>query len=441
MKYVEKSKELFLDTGTRFPREMIWSIGMVKFAAAKANRELGLLEGQIAELIEKKAIEVAKGLHDDMVIVDVFQTGSGTGLNMNVNELISELCESESGIKVHPNDHVNMSQSSNDVGPTIIRIAAIYTAKRLVLPSLGKIISSLRNLSRRTSNIYKSGRTHLRDALPLTMGQEFSAYMDAFLRHKKLILRNLEFLREIPIGGTAVGTGLNAHPKFGKLVTKILAKETGIELIPAKNRFRATRLITDVLQLSSIYASISNDIYRLCQDIRLMFSGPKTGFNEIDITSQEEVAGSSIMPGKTNPVTVESVLLACAYIIGLNETERIASLLGEFELSMGIPLAGFCIVLQSKLLSQSMQKLSDQVLEKIIPNKELCQKYAESSAALITVISPKIGYDKATEVARKVSKGLTVKEALEELGYSEIEIKKILSLRNLVKPGIPAKNF
>jgi fumarate hydratase class II len=441
MKYVEGSKRVFLDTGTRFPREVIWAIGAIKFSAAKSNVELGLLEKGMGLVIQAKAKELMEGAHDDMVSVDVFQTGSGTGLNMNANELIAELASIEMDSKVHPNDHVNMSQSSNDVGPTAVRVAAAYVVSRDLLPALKGMVDSLTAQSRKTSKIFKSGRTHLRDALPVTMGQEFGAYADAFSRDSEFIREAMQHMLELPIGGTAVGTGLNADPAFGTMVAAGLAKESGLGFKAARNKFRATRLLTDVSSLSAALRSVSVDLYRLCQDIRLMFSGPLTALGEIDIPSQEEVAGSSIMPGKTNPVTVESALLACAEVAGLDSANNAAASLGEFELTMGVPLMAYNLVLQTKLLSEALRKMASLVIDNVVPSKERGRKYAESSPALITVISPRIGYDKAAVVGKQLAKGVPIRSALKNLGFSPKEIEKILDLDALVKPGIPAKKL
>jgi fumarate hydratase class II len=441
MKYVEGSKRVFLSTGTRFPREVIWAVGAIKFSAAKSNVELGLLDREIGGTIQAKAKELMDGTHDSLVSVDVYQTGSGTGLNMNANEILAELASEELGKKVHPNDHVNMSQSSNDVGPTAIRIAAVLAVSRNLLPALEGMSKSLSGLSKKTSTVYKSGRTHLRDALPVTMGQEFGAYADEFSRDEKLVKETMEFLLELPIGGTAVGTGLNADPRFGGLVAKEVAGLSGLRFTSAKNKFRPTRLLTDMSALSGTMRSISIDLYRLCQDLRLMFSGPLTALGEIDIPTQEEVAGSSIMPGKTNPVTVESALLAAAEVVGLDGANAFAASLGEFELTMGVPLMGYNLVLQTKLLSEALNKLSSLVIDHVVPLKEKARSYAETSPALITLVSPKIGYDKATEMGKEMTKGVSIRTALKKLGYGEKEIDAILNMKDLVEPGIPSKKL
>jgi len=441
MKYVEHSRRVFLETGNRFPREVIWAVGVVKLAAARSNVSLGLLDGGIGSAIQRKAKEVMKGLHDDRFTVDVFQTGSGTGLNMNANELIAELASRDLRGKVHPNDHVNMSQSSNDVGPTAVRVAAAHATERQVVPSLRKIARSLRTLSRRTSATVKPGRTHLRDALPVTMGQEFGAYADAFERDARMLSESVRYLFELPMGGTAVGTGLNADPRFGAMVSREISKATGLRFVPARDRFRATRLLTDVANLSGGFRTVSLDMYRLCQDLRLMFSGPYTGIGEIDIPSQEEVAGSSIMPGKTNPVTVESALLASAEVIGLDAANQFAASLGEFELAMGVPLIGYNAVVQARLLSEALGKLATVVIDRVVPMKERGRMLAETSPALITVISPRIGYDKAAALGKRIAHGAPIRTALRELGYDERQIDSILDMKRLVRPGIPSKRL
>ena len=441
MKYVEGSKRVFLSTGTRFPREVIWAVAAIKYAAAKANVELGLLDGEMGRTIQATAQELMNGEHDSLIVVDVYQTGSGTGLNMNVNEVLAELASEKLGKKVHPNDHVNMSQSSNDVGPTAIRVAAAMAVKSSLLPALRRTSSSLGALSKRTSTVYKSGRTHLRDALPVTMGQEFGAFADEFSRDAELLEKTMAYIMEVPIGGTAVGTGLNADPKFGVMVAKEVARLSDLDFLSAKNKFRPTRLLTDLSSLSGTMRSIGIDLYRLCQDLRLMFSGPLTGMGEIDIPTQGEIAGSSIMPGKTNPVTVESALLASAEVVGLDSANVFAAALGEFELTMGVPLMGYNVVLQAKLLSEALGKVSSLVVDHVIPMREKARSYAETSPALITVISPKIGYDRAAAVGKQLAKGVPIRTALKELGYGRKEIDAMLELKDLVKAGLPAKKI
>ncbi len=438
MSYTERSKGLFLDTGTRFPREIIWAMGAVKAAAARANRALGVMDGAMAAAIERAALEVMEGLRDQEIVVDVFQTGSGTGLNMNVNEVIARRASEILGSSVHPNDHVNMSQSSNDVVPTAIRVAAISVAESRAMPALRALSSALRDLSSRTASVYKSGRTHLRDALPVTMGQEFGAYAFALSRDAEALAEALEPARDLPLGGTAVGTGLNSPEGFAEIAVAELSSITGLRLRPAPDRFAQMRLLTDLVGVSSALRSAALDIMRLSQDLRLMYSGPATGLGEIDLPGQAEIAGSSIMPGKTNPVTVEACLQASAQIMGLDHAIQLAGLLGEFELSMGIPLAGYDIVLEMRLASEAASKLAG-VVAGVVPNAERARRYAESSPALIILISPIIGYERASEIGKRLAKGLSIRDALRELGLEEAEIDRLLDMERLVRPGVPAR--
>jgi len=439
MSYTESSKRVFLNTGTKFPQPVVWAVAVVKLAAARANQELGVLDKETAEAIQRAATELMEGIHAEDIVVDVFQTGSGTGINMNVNEVLAKRASEILNRKVHPNDHVNMSQSSNDVVPTAIRIAAVKESVLKLLPSLQTIINSLQAISSKTYDIVKSGRTHLRDALPVTLGQEMEAYARAFERDMKMVTQAVEDVRFLPLGGTAVGTGMNSPQGFQQTVIRKINEVTGLDFKPADSNFMRMRLLTDMVNLSGALRGTALDLYRLSQDLRLMFSGPFTGLNEIDIPSQEEVAGSSIMPGKTNPITVESCLQASVQVMGLDHAVQLAGMLGEFELSMGIPLTGYDVVTEIDLLSEALTKMAKVVIENIVPNEEKMKKYAESSPSLITVISPRIGYDKASKIGKQLAKGMSIREALKELGYSDKEIDEILDLKKLVKGGYALK--
>jgi fumarate hydratase class II len=443
MRYVEGAKRVFMDTGTRFPRKIIWAVALIKREAAEANSSLGTLDPKIASAISAASSEVMEGRHDSKVIVDVFQTGSGTGLNMNLNELIAdratELLLGMGGDKaaaaVHPNDHVNMGQSSNDVGPSAIRLAAVALCDEELAPAMVNASRRLSALAKRTSAVYKAGRTHLRDALPVTMGQEFAAYADALDHDLQLLLNVMAYAKELPMGGTAVGTGLNASPGFGAAVIRGLNKSSRLGFSEAKSRFRAMRLLSDLVALSSVLSVTALDVYRLCQDIRLMFSGPFTGLGEIEIPTQQEVAGSSIMPGKTNPVTVEAALLVSAQVMGLDRANQVAGMLGEFELSMGVPLVGYNVATQVALLSEALRKLSSVVFDHVVPDAKKNRAYAEASPALIAAISPEIGYDKAAKMGKRLARGLSIRDGLKQLGYTDREVDKILDLRKLVDPA------
>ncbi|MEM3351987.1 MAG: lyase family protein [Saccharolobus sp.] len=438
MKYTETAPKLFMNTGTRFPRKIIWAAGLVKRACAKVNSDLGLIDRRIADAIIKASEELMEGKLDDKIVLDVFQTGSGTGLNMNVNEVLAEVASSYINAKVHPNDHVNFGQSSNDTMPTVMRIAAVSEVHEKLIPAIQKIILSLSKKAQEYSDVIKAGRTHFRDAMPVTLGQELSAYADTFQHDQEQIKSILEYVKELPIGGTATGTGINTHPEFQERVINEINRITGLGFKPA-NTFRGMRLLTDLLLLSGALRNIAIDLYRLGQDIRYMFSGPFTGLNEIDLPTQEEIAGSSIMPGKTNPVTVEASLLISAQVVGLDHANQFASMLGEFELAMGVPLIGYNIVTQINLLAEALNKFSSLIIDGMVPNVDKMKRYAQSSPSLITVISPIIGYDKAAEIGKKLNKGMSIYDALKELGYKDEEIEKILDLKKLVKPGFTSK--
>ena len=427
--YTRKAMELFNLSSFRFQRSIVKAMGMVKYAAAKVNSQLSLLPSDVAEAIMKASWELVEGKLDRWVVVDVIQTGSGTGLNMNINEVIAKRASELLGRVVHPNDHVNMGQSSNDVVPTAIRVATYLEVESSLIPALTDFTRLLEDKAVEYGDLVKPGRTHLRDALPVTLGQEFKAYAGMFLRDTEFLKSALERIHELPIGGTAVGTGLNTHPRFGELVVEELRRLTGLPFRRG-NSFVGMRSLTDVYMVSSAMKAIALDLIRLCNDLRLMYSGPNTGLNEIDIP--QEIPGSSIMPGKENPVIVEASMLAAVQVIGLDTAVSLAVNLGEFELSMGIPLTGYDIILEVQLLSGALRQLGEYVIARVKPNKERMRKLAESSTALITMISPLVGYDKAS----MLSKAVNIRDALRGLGISENEINRILNLKRLTEPGI-----
>ncbi len=435
MKYMAVADRYFLSTGKRFQREIIWAMAAIKVAAAKANNELGLLDDDIASAIVEIGVKMMDGELDKEITVDVFQTGSGTGLNMNVNEVIAKHASQLLGKDVHPNNHVNMSQSSNDVVPSAIRLAALKRYERL-RPVYVDFLNSLKRASRSFGDVVKPGRTHLRDALPVTLGQELGAFLDGLARDLESVEKALEGVKELPLGGTAVGTGFNTHEKYIETVFKHLREVTGLDVKPARDRFRATRLLTDMALLSSSLKAVAVDLYRLSQDIRLMFSGPFTGLNEIDIPM--EIAGSSMMPGKTNPVTVEAVLQASAYIMGLDHANQVAAMLGELELSMGIPLMGYNIIEMMDILETSFDKMARNVIDVIKPRREYLESQARKSPALVTALVPIIGYDKAAELGKKITAGMDLVEALKSIGYSDEEVKRLLDVKRMTRPGIYA---
>jgi len=433
--YTEKAVKLYNFTGLRFPREIIEAMGLIKYAAAKANKELGLLEPDIADAIMDAAMRLARGELDDKIVLEVSQTGSGTGLNMNVNEAIADEASRKLGKRIHPNDHVNKGQSSNDVVPSAVRLATALAAHRSLLPELEALEQQLSELAAKYGDVVKPGRTHLRDAMPVTFGQELSAYADAARMGRELLAKALEPVYELPIGGTAVGTGFLTHPEFGERVVAELRALTGLPLRVARNRFRAMRSLSDMVALMGAVRAIALDLSRAMQDIRLMFSGPYTGFAEVELP--QEVAGSSIMAGKENPVVPEAIMQVMAYVLGLDSTATWAASLGELELNMGIPMTGYATVTAIKTLAAAIKQAREYVYARVRPNVERMRALAESSAAVVTSLLPKLGYDKTAEVAKRVAAGEPIRAVLRSLGLSEEEINKLLDLKRMTQPGYP----
>ncbi|MEM3490363.1 MAG: class II fumarate hydratase [Nitrososphaerota archaeon] len=417
-----RALENFRISGLRFPHAFIRALAMVKACASLANMSLGLLDKKRGEAIYFAAIEVVEGRMDEHFPIDVIQTGSGTSINMNMNEVIAnraaEMLGGEKGDKslIHPNDHVNMGQSSNDVVPTAIRVAAAEEINKKLIPSLEKMIRALELKSEEFRGVVKSGRTHLRDAVPVTLGQEFSGYAEMMRKGLSSIVRASEGLLELPIGGTATGTGLNTHPEFGKKVAEYLSEKIGLQFKITNNRFEAMGSQGAVLEVSASLRTVALNLLKICNDLRLLSSGPNTGLNEIEIPPVQP--GSSIMPGKVNPVIIEAAMLASCLVIG-NDTAIVeASRVGELELNLGNPLIAYLLLQSIEVLSNALDVLSEKALRGIRANIDKCRHYAERSTALITVAAPLIGYDKAAEIlARAQREGITIKELLVNTGY------------------------
>lgn len=432
----------FQISGLRFPRELIRAIGLVKYAAAKANMELGLIEERIARAIMSAARELSDGKFDEHIVVDVFQTGSGTSFNMNVNEVIaSRASELLGGIRsavglVHPNDHVNMGQSTNDVFPTAMNVAVVELTVKELLPSLEILERELSKKAEEFKDIVKAGRTHLRDALPVTLGQEFSGYATMVRKGRERVVRSLNSLKELPIGGTAVGTGLNTHPMFPKLVIDELNALTGLGFMEAENRFESMGARDGCVEFSGSLKVLACSILKICNDLRLLYSGPNTGFNEIDLPALQ--AGSSIMPGKVNPVILEAVCQASVKVISNDNSITLCSQLGELELNMGMPLMAYDILQSIKLMSNATKALAEKCISGITANVERCRLHAESSAALLTILAPSLGYEAVARIVNKMLRDRrSIREALvEELGMNPSEVDRILDFNRLTRPGI-----
>jgi fumarate hydratase class II len=437
-----RAVENFPISSQRFQREFIWALALIKHAAALANVELGLLDPKKGEAIARAALEVAEGRFDGHFVVDVFQTGSGTSTNMNANEVIAnralEILGAERGDKktIHPNDHVNMCQSTNDVIPTAMNLAASKLIVDKLIPALERLEKALMAKADEFKDYVKAGRTHFQDAVPVTFGQEFSGYAEMIRKGRRRILNALESLKEVPIGGTATGTGLNAHPDFARRVVERINSLTGLGIRVADNRFEAMGSRDCCLEASGALRVIAHSILKICNDLRIMSSGPNTGIGELELPAVQP--GSSIMPGKVNPVVVEAAMLAAAQVIGYDAAIAAASRLGELELNMGLPLIAYDLLESIKILSNTMINLAEKCISGIIVNVERAEGLAEKSPALVTVLAPKIGYDNAAKIAKKMLEtGKSIKEILVEEGVAdEGSVHEMLDLLKLTRGGL-----
>ena len=433
--YAERARPYYLETGTRPPRRLIWAVSLVKAAAARANAALGLMEADMAKAIEDAALEVANGGHDNEIVVDVYQTGSGTGLNMNVNDIVATIASMRLGRPVHPNDHVNMSQSSNDVIPTAVRLAVLAAVKADLAPSVSGLVSSLRRKGSEFADVIRPGRTHLRDALPITFGQTMEAYAHMIERDLDIVLRVADALREVPLGGTAVGTGANTRRDYAALAVSELSRLSGYELVPSPSKSALMRSLADIAALSGALRSLALDMLRVSDDLRLLNSGPYTGIAEIEVPV--DVPGSSMMPGKRNPVTLEAVNQAAAQVMGLDGAVAWGASLGELELNMGFMVVAYSALKEVELLTEMARKLSA-VIYSVRPRVERMESLAAASQALMTFMSPYIGYEAASRVAELVASGRQLREALLDVVKDDKTVERLIGvlsdLRKLTQP-------
>jgi fumarate hydratase class II len=436
----QRAVENFPISDLRFRRPFIKALGIIKWAAAQANRELGLVEPRIADAIIQAAEEVIDGKHDDHHVVDIFQTGSGTSSNMNTNEVIAnraiEILGGNIGSKdpVHPNDHVNRGQSSNDVIPTAIHIAAMLEIKEKLIPALAKLYESLDSKAHEFDDIVKIGRTHLQDATPITLGQEFSGYA----RQAELSIRRvectLERLSELALGGTAVGTGINAHPKFAERAIELIGEKTGIAFREATNHFEAQAAKDAVCEVSGMLKTVAASYMKIANDVRWLASGPRCGIGEIMLP--ETQPGSSIMPGKVNPVIAESMIMASAQVMGNDVTVTLCAATGNFELNVMMPVMAHDLLESVHILASSADNFAEKCVDGIKADKERCNEMIEKSLAMCTSLTVEIGYDKAAAIAKKAYKsGKTVREvAMEEGEISEDRLSELLDPLTMAKP-------
>lgn len=422
----ERSLQFFHIGKDRFPREMIRALGLIKKHAAIINTELGLIEESKSKLIVKAAIEVIEGLLDDHFPLSVWQTGSGTQTNMNANEVIAnranEIFGSPLGLKspIHPNDDVNKGQSSNDVFPTSMHISSAEMIIHHLVPNLKFLESKLKEKSEKFQHIIKIGRTHLQDATPLTLGQEFSGYTQQLTYSLERIHRVLPSLYRIALGGTAVGTGLNTHPNFSSKMANALAKETGIPFESAPNKFEALAANDSLVEVSGILKTIATSLMKIANDIRWLSSGPRSGIGEIRIPENEP--GSSIMPGKVNPTQSEALTMVCAQVIGNDVAVNIGGASGNFELNVFKPLIIFNVLNSIRLLSDASLSFAKHCVDGIEANESKIQSNLENSLMLVTALNPHIGYDKAAKIAKLAYlENLSLKEAGVQLGFLTAE--------------------
>ncbi len=435
----QRAVENFPISGTPLEQEHLIALARIKKAAAQANAKLGILSNEIADAISAAADEVIAGKHFAEFPVDVFQTGSGTSSNMNMNEVLATIASVRLGKDVHPNDHVNASQSSNDVFPTSVHVAVTSALVKDLIPALDYLASSLEEKAKAWKEAVKPGRTHLMDATPVTFGQEFAGYAAQIRYGIERVNSTIARVAEVPQGGTATGTGINTPKGFPQEVIQRLAKDTGLPITEARDHFEAQGARDALVEVSGALKVIAVSLTKINNDIRWMGSGPNTGLAEIHIPDLQP--GSSIMPGKVNPVVPEAVLMVCARVIGNDATVTWAGASGNFELNVAIPVMGNALLESIRLLTNSMRVLTDKTVKGLEINQERAKALAESSPSIVTPLNRFIGYEAAAKIAKySVEKGITVKEATVALGFVDGEkltmeqLDKALAVLPMTKP-------
>ncbi|HBN45694.1 MAG TPA: class II fumarate hydratase [Candidatus Marinimicrobia bacterium] len=436
----QRSLQNFKIGGEQFPREFIRAYGILKKAAATVNESFGSLDARLADAIRNAADEVIEGKLDDHFPLVVWQTGSGTQTNMNVNEVISnraiEMLGGELGSKdpVHPNDHVNMSQSTNDTFPTAINIAAVESATQQLLPSLERLQKALSAKADEFKDIIKLGRTHLQDATPLSLGQEFSGYVSQVEHGITRVKNALNHCYELAMGGTAVGTGINSVEGFGEAAANEISNLTGLPFVTAENKFEAMGGQDSIVELSAMLKTVAVSLHKIANDIRLLGSGPRSGIGELILPANEP--GSSIMPGKVNPTQAEALTMVCTQVMGNDVTITTAGAAGHFELNVYRPVMAFNIIQSIRLLADASDSFATHCVEGIEANEERIHSNLHNSLMLVTALNPHIGYDKAAEVAKKAYKeNTTLREAIIDLGYMNGEdFDKLVQPKDMIQP-------
>ncbi|MGD0198748.1 MAG: class II fumarate hydratase [Solirubrobacteraceae bacterium] len=425
-----KAIENFKISGEGVPPAVIHWLGRIKGAAAEVNGELGLLDAEVAQRIAAAAREVADGKHDDQFPIDVFQTGSGTSSNMNANEVIAALA----GEGTHPNDHVNLGQSSNDVFPSAVHLAALEHATRKLVPVLEALEATFAAKAAAFHDIVKSGRTHLMDAVPVTLGQEFGGYAAQIRLGRARVQAALPHVAQIPLGGTATGTGLNTHPEFAARVRALLTRESGLAIEAPEDPFEAQGNRDALVELSGALKVIAVSLTKIAQDLALMGSGPRAGLGELFLPELQK--GSSIMPGKVNPVIPEVVLQVAAQVIGNDAAITIGGMQGNFELNVRVPLIARNLLGSLTLLTNAARALDEKCVAGIEASLAGCERSAESTLAVATALNPYIGYDAATEIVKEAtSSGRPLREVAREQGVSEDVLDAALDLHKMALGG------
>lgn len=427
-------------SGLKLQRRFIKAQGIVKLAAARANGLLGILDKKRLKAIEKAALEVIKGVHDKYFVVDVYQAGAGTSQNMNANEVIANRAIEILGGKkgdyniIHPNDHVNMAQSTNDTIPTALYISSFESVQNELIPALKNLQNALVRKSRRFATVVKSGRTHMQDAVPISLGQEFSGYAEAVKHDMLRIQKASHSLLNLPIGGNAVGTGINAHPRFRAYTIREIREITGVKRFRScKNLFEGIQNVSPALELSASLRGAAVTLIKVANDIRLLSSGPRAGFAEINLPAVQP--GSSIMPGKVNPVMAEMMNMVCFQVMGNDTTIAYATQASQLELNIMMPLIAFNLLFSIEILSHAINAFTAKCVKGISANIKRCQEYADLTTSIATALNPIIGYSSAAEVSREAYEtGKTVMQVVVERGIlSEREAKHLLDPVRLTK--------
>lgn len=435
----QRAVQNFPISGKGLSDHHIAALGQVKRAAAIANLELGVIDEATSKAIQQSAEEVIENKHDKEFPIDIFQTGSGTSSNMNTNEVVATLASRIKGDTVHPNDHVNASQSSNDVFPTSIHIASVQAVNEVLLPGLKTLAQSLEKKSEEFADVVKSGRTHLMDATPIMLGQEFSGYAMQIRNGIKRIEGALPRLCELPLGGTAVGTGINTPAGFSQRVIELIAQNTGLPFTEAPNHFEAQAAQDSLVEMSGAIRTVAVSLVKICNDLRWMGSGPRTGIGELALPDLQP--GSSIMPGKVNPVVPEATVQVAAQVIGNDATIAFAGAQGNFDLLVMLPVMASNLLESINIVGNAAKVLAEKTVDGLKANVDRCKELAESSPSIVTPLNRVIGYEAASKIAKHaVKEGITIRESTIDLGFvergeiSEEDLDKALDVASMTHP-------